>query len=198
MVDMFETMFSLRFAKKQMERNARKSAKRERRAKDRVQRAVEDGDIQKARIYAENAIRYHQEEIQSLKHASTLDVLCSRVEMAAMTERVSKHVEVATKSMMKAMESTDMTSIFATMGNFNQVCEDLDIATDYMGEVVGQSTMTSQLDVDRLIKEVADEHEMSLGEGLVGLTVGTEQVAPIETTDTPSSIEQKREAQALL
>ncbi len=71
-----------------MERTARKCEKDERTQKAKVQKALKQGNVEGARIYAENAIRKKNEGLNYLRMAARVDAVSNRVQTAMMMKDV--------------------------------------------------------------------------------------------------------------
>lgn len=72
-----------------MERAAKKCEKEERLQKAKIQKSLKQGNVEGARIYAENAIRKKNEGLNYLRMAARVDAVSSRVQTAMMTKDVS-------------------------------------------------------------------------------------------------------------
>ena len=71
-----------------MERAAKKCEKDEKQQKAKVKKALEQGNTEGARIYAENAIRKKNEGLNYLRMAARIDAVSNRVQTAMMTKEV--------------------------------------------------------------------------------------------------------------
>lgn len=71
-----------------MERAAKKCEKDEKQQKAKVKKALEQGNVEGARIYAENAIRKKNEGLNYLRMAARIDAVSNRVQTAMMTKEV--------------------------------------------------------------------------------------------------------------
>ena len=56
---MEDTLFQLKFCSKQLERLSKKAEKEQKKEEAHIKKALSSGDVERARIYAENAVRYH-------------------------------------------------------------------------------------------------------------------------------------------
>jgi charged multivesicular body protein 1 len=79
---MEDVLFQLRFSKKQLEREAKKSEKEMNAQKAKVKKALQQGNVEGARIYAENSIRKKNEALNYLRFASKIDAVSARVQTA--------------------------------------------------------------------------------------------------------------------
>ena len=92
-------MFNLKFSSKQFDGMARKSSKQEQAELLKVKKMIQKGDLESARIYAQNAIRIKNTTNGYLRMASRLDGVASRLESALKMQQVSKQMGAATKGM---------------------------------------------------------------------------------------------------
>lgn len=81
-------MFNLKFAAKELERNAKKCDKEEKLEKSKTKKAIQKGNIEVARIHAENAIRQKNQGINYLRMSARVDAVASRVQTALTTRKV--------------------------------------------------------------------------------------------------------------
>lgn len=76
------------FSTKQMERTAKRCEKDEKLQKAKVRKALAQGNVEGARIYAENAIRKKNEGLNYLRMAARVDAVANRVQSTIMTKEV--------------------------------------------------------------------------------------------------------------
>ncbi|KAI9217391.1 putative DID2-class E vacuolar-protein sorting and endocytosis factor [Blastocladiella britannica] len=166
-------LFQLKFTAKSLQRNSKKASKDEAAEKTKLKRAIQQGNLEGARIYAANAIRKKNESLNFLRLASRLDAVASRVQTAVTMRQVTKSMAGVVGQMDKAMASMNLDQISMVMDKFEQQFEDLDVQTQFMEGAMGTSTAmsTPQGEVDSLMQQVADEHglelNMALGEHAV-------------------------------
>jgi len=176
-------LFNLKFASKQFQRNSTKCEKNEKQQKLNLKTAIERGNVEGARIYAQNAIREKNQALNYLRLASRIDAVAARVETAMRMKQVTRSMAGIVSGMEKAMASMDMQKITQVMDQFEKQFEDLDVQSEYVEQAMNQSTsLTTPADqVDLLITQVAEEHGLELSEKLghaavpTGTTVVKEQ-----------------------
>jgi charged multivesicular body protein 1 len=78
----------LKFAVKELERNSKKCEKEERLEKQKCKKAIQKGNVEGARIHAENAIRQKNQSLNYLRMSARVDAVASRVQSALTTRRV--------------------------------------------------------------------------------------------------------------
>ena len=79
----------MKFAVKELERNSKKCEKEERIEKTKCKKAIQKGNVEGARIHAENAIRQKNQSLNYLRMSARVDAVASRVQSALTTRRVS-------------------------------------------------------------------------------------------------------------
>lgn len=183
-------LFNLKFTAKSLMRNSKKCEKNEKSNKKKLKKAIEKGNMDGARIYAQNAIREKSQALNYLRLAGRVDAVAARVQTAVDMNSVSKSMSGVVKGMDRALASMDVNKITQIMDKFEKQFEDLDVRSAYMEGAINQSTAAStpEEDVDELISMVADEHGLALGSELDGAgKVST--VAPQAAAAEPASKE---------
>ena len=77
-----DTLFQLKFCSKQLARLSKKAEKEQKQQEAQVKKALEKGNPDVARVYAENAIRKKNESLNYLRMSSKVDAVSSRVQTA--------------------------------------------------------------------------------------------------------------------
>ncbi|XP_031831484.1 charged multivesicular body protein 1 [Nomia melanderi] len=179
---MEKNLFNLKFAVKELERNSKKCEKEEKVEKAKIKKAIQKGNMEGARIHAENAIRQHNQALNYLRMSARVDAVASRVQTALTTRKVTQSMAGVVKAMDAAMKSMNLEKISGLMDKFESQFEDLDVQSSYMENAMSQTTTTSvpQNDVESLLQQVADEAglelNMELPSGNLG-SIGTSTVS---------------------
>ena len=92
-------LFNIKFTAKQIHRMSKKCEKEHKQELGKVKKAIEKGDADSARIYAENAIRIKNTGNNYLRMASRLEAVASRLESAIKMQQVSKQMGSVVKGM---------------------------------------------------------------------------------------------------
>jgi charged multivesicular body protein 1 len=172
-----DQLFNLKFTAKQLGRNSKKALKNEKAMKKKLKKAIEQGNTDGARIYAQNAIREKNQALNMLRLQSRVEAVAARVQTAVDMNSVSKAMGGVVKGMNKALTggAMDVDKLTQIMDQFEKNSDDLEVRTAYMEGTMSSSTATStpEDEVDGLIKMVADEHGLQLmddfnGAGVVG------------------------------
>jgi charged multivesicular body protein 1 len=149
-------MFNLKFAVKDLERQAKKCEKEE---KLELVKAIQKGNTEVARIHAENAIRQKNQSLNYLRMSARVDAVASRVQSALVTRKVTNSMAGVVKAMDAAMKGMNLEKISGLMDKFESQFEDLDVQSSYMENTMSQTVTTAvpQNDVESLMQRVADE-----------------------------------------
>lgn len=187
-----DTLFTLKFSTKQMERAAKRCEKDERTQKAKVRKALQQGNKEGARIYAENAIRKKNEGLNYLRMAARVDAVSSRVQSAMMTQALVKQMGGVVKGLDRIMQTMDLEKISATMGKFEDLFQDLDVHTEVMESTMGAATTlsTPQDQVEGLMRQVAEESGLEVLDKLADNPVSTREPQMPAGTQSLSSQEE--------
>jgi len=164
MSSMENHLFNMKFAVKELERNAKKAEKEEKAEKLKCKKAIAKGNMEVARIHAENAIRQKNQSLNYLRMSARVDAVVSRVQTAVTTRKVTTSMQGVVRAMDAAMKSLNLEKISGLMDKFEKQFEDLDVQSSYMENTMSQTTTTAvpQNDVDNLMHAVADEAGIEL------------------------------------
>jgi len=180
-ISLEDEMINLKITSKQMIRSSKKCEKNEKLNIEKLKKAIKQGNMEGARIYGQNAIREKNQALNFLKLSSRLDAVASRVETAARMGNLSKAMTSVTKGMSVGLASMDVDQISKIMDKFEQQFEDLDVKSSYMDDTMDATTANSTPveQVDELVKMVADENNLELGEAFAEMgPIGTKVPEP--------------------
>jgi len=181
-------LFNLKFASKQLLRDSKRCEKEEKAEKTKLKKAIEKGNMEVARIHAENAIRKKNESLNLLRTSARVDAVASRVQTAVTTKRMTQSMQGVVKAMDSAMKSMNLEKISGLMDKFEKEFEDLDVQTSVMEGAMSQTTATNvpQDAVESLMKQQADEAGLELNMDLpsaVNNTIGQSTQATTSEQD---------------
>merc|ERR1712121_476416 len=108
-----------------------------------VKKALEKGNPDAARVYAENAVRKKNESLNYLRMSGKVDAVASRVQSAVTMKGVAKNMGSVVKSLEKAVNSMELQKISEVMDKFESQFEDLDVHTAVMEDAMGSATTTT-------------------------------------------------------
>ncbi|KAH8328175.1 hypothetical protein KR067_005078, partial [Drosophila pandora] len=196
-----EHLFNLKFAVKELERNSKKCEKEENVEKNKAKKAIQKGNMDVARIHAENAIRQKSQAVNYLRMSARVDAVASRVQSALTTRKVTGSMAGVVKAMDAAMKGMNLEKISSLMEKFESQFEDLDVQSSVMEGTMSDTVTTSvpQGDVDHLLQQVADEAglelNMELPSGVQSQTIGASTAVSQEQDELTQRLARLRQAE---
>lgn len=197
MSSMEKNLFNLKFAAKELQRSSKKCDKEEKAEKTKVKKAIQKGNVEVARIHAENAIRQKNQSVNFLRMSARVDAVAARVQTAVTMNKVTKSMAGVVKGMDATLKSMNLEKISGLMDKFERQFETLDVQTAQMEDTMSSTTTltTPQNQVDSLMHEMADEAgldlNMELPHGQTG-SVGT-SVASAEQDELSQRLSKLRD-----
>lgn len=189
-----EQIFELKFTSKQLVRQSKKSEKEEKAEKLKVKKAIEKGNIDGAKIYAQNAIRKKNEQLNYLRLSSRLDAVIARLDQQSKMQAISRNMGGIVKALDKALASNNLEKVAATMEQFERQFENLDIQSEFIESAMNNQAVlsTPEEDVSMLMQQVADEHNLELSLGMASASAQHQVAAPQQaTTDSANDLAQR-------
>lgn len=149
-----DDLITFRLTSKQMNRSAKKCEKNMAIQKEKLKKAIEQGNMEGAKIYGQNVIREKNQNLNFLRLASRIDAVASRLETAIRMQDVNKAMASTVKGMSNAMKSMNVEQIAQTMEQFEKEFADMDVKSGYMEQTMESTTATSTPpeEVDQLIQ----------------------------------------------
>lgn len=171
---MTKQLFNLRFTAKSLTRESKKCEKDVKDAKKKCKLAMEKGNMEGARIYAENAIRSHNQSLNYLKLSSRIDAVAARVNTAVQMGKLTNSMSKIVSSMDGVMKTMDVEKISAVMDKFEQQFEDLDLNSKYMENAIDSTTSQTmpESQVESLMAQIADEHGLEFQSQMDNIGIG--------------------------
>ncbi len=126
---LLDAYFQLRMSTKQLDRLSKKAEKEQRQQEAKVKQFLAKGNVEAARIYAENAVRKKNESLNYLRMSAKVDAVASRIKSAQTMKQVTKNMGSVVKALDKAINANDLKKITAVMDKFETQFEDLDVRT---------------------------------------------------------------------
>eukprot|EP01129_Flabellula_baltica_P016731 TRINITY_DN9061_c0_g1_i1.p1 TRINITY_DN9061_c0_g1~~TRINITY_DN9061_c0_g1_i1.p1 ORF type:complete len:210 (+),score=48.71 TRINITY_DN9061_c0_g1_i1:40-630(+) len=181
---MDNNLFTLKFTAKQLLRQSKRAEKDVKKEKLKLKRAIEKGNTEGAKIYAQNAIRQKNLAVNYLRLSSRVEAVASRVETAVRMRTVTKSMANIVRAMDNSMKSMNLEQMTMLMDQFERQIEDMDVSMEYVESTINQTTAltTPQSEVEQLIGEVATEHGLELSEQMSQILPGT--VTTVNTGET--------------
>ncbi|CAK9295429.1 unnamed protein product, partial [Gordionus sp. m RMFG-2023] len=189
-------LFNLRFASKELLRSAKKCEKDEVEQKNKLKKAIQNNNMEGAKIYAETAIRKKNEALNYMRMSARIDAVSTRVQTATAMKKVTNSMSGVVRAMDSAMQSMNLEKVSALMDKFEKEFEDLDVQSKCMDSAMTSTTTITapQEQIDNLMIKVADEAGIELKMELPGqlsTSIGT------ATATAASSVEQDELSQRL-
>ncbi|THU57173.1 hypothetical protein C4D60_Mb03t00720 [Musa balbisiana] len=153
-------IMELKFTSKSLQRQSRKCEKDEKAEKLKVKKAIEKGNMDGARIYAENAIRKRTEQMNYLRLASRLDAVVARLDTQAKMQAIGKSMGSIVKSLDSALASGNLQKMSETMDQFERQFVNMEVQAEFMeGAMAGSTSLsTPETEVNSLMQQVADDY----------------------------------------
>ncbi|KAJ4884442.1 ESCRT-related protein CHMP1B [Raphanus sativus] len=161
-------IFDLKFTSKSLQRQSRKCEKEEKAEKLKVKKAIEKGNMDGARIYAENAIRKRSEQMNYLRLASRLDAVVARLDTQAKMATITKSMTNIVKSLESSLATGNLQKMSETMDSFEKQFVNMEVQAEFMENAMAGSTSlsTPEGEVNSLMQQVADDYGLEVSVGL--------------------------------
>ena len=142
---LMDDLVQFRLTSKQMNQSARKCEKNQEMQKAKLKKAIEQKNVEGARIYAQNVIREKNQALNFLRMASRIDAVASRLAAIRM-QQVDKTMKQTVSGMRTAMKSMNVEQISYTMEEFEKQFADMDVKSGYGGCDGGSTAMSTPPD----------------------------------------------------
>eukprot|EP01018_Ginkgo_biloba_P003306 Gb_30102 [translate_table: standard] len=165
---LLEQIFQLKFTSKSLVRQAKKCEQEEKSEKVKIKKAIEKGNMDGARIYAQNAIRKHNEQLNYLRLGSRLDAVVARLSTQSKMQSISKSMSGIVKALDSALAVGNMQKISQTMDQFEKTFVNMEVQSEFVESAMAGSTSlsTPEDDVNSLMHQVADDYGLEVSVGL--------------------------------
>jgi len=188
---MQKQLFNLRFTAKSLVRESKKCEKEVKANKKKCKQAMEKGNMEGARIYAENSIRLNNQSLNYLKLSSRIDAVAARVNTAVQMGKLTGDMTKIVGSMDSVMKTMDVEKISAVMDKFEQQFENLDLNSKYMENAIDSTTAQTMPEgqVESLMAQIADEHGLEFESQLNKVGVGQSKLKEPAAADDEKDLE---------
>lgn len=192
-------IFQLKFTSKGLVRQAKKCEQEEKTEKVKVKKAIEKGNMDGARVYAQNAIRKHNEQLNYLRLASRLDAVVARLDTQSKMQTISKSMSGIVKALDSALAVGNMQKISQTMDLFEKTFVNIEVQSQFVETAMAGSTSlsTPEEEVGSLMQQVADDYGLEVSVGLPFAAAHlmaplTKEAASVSTSSSVSEDELSR------
>jgi len=161
-------IMDLKITSKSLQRQARKCEKEEKAEKLKVKKAIEKGNMDGARIYAENSIRKHNEQLNYMRLASRLDAVVSRLDTQAKMMTINKSMSSIVKALDSTLATGNLQKMSETMDQFEAQFVNMEVQSQFVENAMAGSTSlsTPEDQVNTLMQQVADDYGLEVSVGL--------------------------------
>jgi charged multivesicular body protein 1 len=165
---LLDQIFQLKFTSKSLVREAKKCEKEEKAEKLKVKKAMEKNNMDGARIYAQNAIRKHNEHLNYLRLSSRLDAVVAQLNTQSKMQTISKSMGSIVKALDSSLAVGNMEKISQTMDQFEKTFVNMEVQSEFIETAMAGSTSlsTPEDEVNSLINQVADDYGLEVSVGL--------------------------------
>ena len=159
-----DTIFNLKFTKKSLERDIKRSETRVKTETLKVKDDIEKGDLVTARIHAENTIRHKNQRINYMKLSSKIDALICRLELSLKNGKLTDNIMNISYSLEKIQNDFSYNNVTDILCKFDENFEDFDVMVDSMNNSIKETTSDQipEEEVINLIKYVSDIHSLEV------------------------------------
>eukprot|EP00271_Cylindrocystis_brebissonii_P017788 TRINITY_DN4764_c0_g1_i1.p1 TRINITY_DN4764_c0_g1~~TRINITY_DN4764_c0_g1_i1.p1 ORF type:complete len:203 (+),score=42.98 TRINITY_DN4764_c0_g1_i1:249-857(+) len=188
---LMDQIFQLKFTSKTLIRQAHKCEKEEKAEKLRVKKAIQNGNLDGARIYAENAIRKRSEQSAYIRLSSRLDGVISRLDTQAKMNMITSSMAGIVKALDASLNANNLMKMSETMDQFEKQFVNMEVQSEFIQDSMAGSTAlsTPEGEVNLLMQQVADEHGLEV---TVGLPEAARQALPVKQEESQEASLSKR------
>lgn len=157
-------IFQLRCTAKELERYSKRCQRDEKKERLKCKKAIQAGNVEVAKVHAENATRHKNQALNFLRMSARIDATSARLKSMVTSRQLAQSLQRVTRSMQGAARSANLERIQTIMDNFERTVLDSDVQTTVMQETI-ESTNVAMMpahDVDGLMREIADEAGLEL------------------------------------
>lgn len=163
-----DQIFQLKFTSKTLVRQAKKCEKEGKDQKLKIKKAIEKGNMEGAKVFAENAIRKRSEQLNYLRLSNRLDAVVARLDTQARMNSITTSMGSIVRVLDSALASSNLQKISETMDTFERQFVNMEVQSQFVENAMHSSTAlsTPEDDVNMLMQQVADEHGLEVRIGL--------------------------------
>ena len=122
----------MKITSKQMVSASKKCEKNEKKYRKDVKKAIEKGNAEGARIYAQNAIREKNSGLNYLRMSARIDAVAQRLDTVVKNQAMQKSIVKVNKGLSSALKSMNVEKISKEMDAFERQFEDIDVRAKYI------------------------------------------------------------------
>lgn len=160
-----EQVFNLQFVASELKSSSSTCLQEERTEHLKAKRAMQDGNLDGAAIYAQNAIRKHQESLRHLKLSSRLEATVSKLETQIRTNSITTSLKHVVRALERGIKLNNLDAATTVMDSFDAAFKTLDSHTEKMDasmQITAEQAAPDK-DVQELLSKIAEEHGLDAG-----------------------------------
>ncbi|CAF3937229.1 unnamed protein product [Rotaria magnacalcarata] len=188
--------FQFKLQTKMLERQSLSHDKQEKIERDKVKKALMKGNMEAAKIHAENAIRHHSESLNCKRMAARVDGVQARVANSAAQRQMAASLKQTVSLMSKVTANMPLTETSKLMDSLEKNFEDLEVKTKVMDDAMQNATSVQQPvdQVAMLMKEMADEAGIEFNLNIPNAHATTTSVHQTEQDELSKRLAKLRES----
>ncbi len=161
-------ILNLKVVSRRLARSQRKLENQERKMERKIREAIKKGDMQAARMYANDAVRTRKwgRGYQSL--ISKIDGLIFKLERAEAVQDIAGEMRGVAKSLIAANQALNLPELDKVIGDMQYALDSIEDTSEIMEDSVDQlfESDTDEMEVDKLLQEYGVEAGISAEAGL--------------------------------
>jgi len=161
-------ILNLKLVNRRLTKSQRKLENQERKTERKIRTAIQKGDMQSARMYAQDTVRSRKwaRGYQSL--LSKIDGLIFKLERAEAVQDIASEMKGVARSLIDANASLNLPEIDSLVGDMNEALEGIDDTSEIMEESMDSlfASDTDEGEIDSLLGEYGAEVGIAASSGL--------------------------------
>ena len=176
---MMDVAIELKLNAKMMDKQATKIEAQEKATRKKIVEALNKGQTENAKIFAETAIGARKEAQNTRRFAAKMGALSMKIESAARTQQMSEQLKSSVPALTTAMKQMEKMGIAGSVNEFEKVFEDMEVKTGEIGQAMDNvmATSTDATEVEALLGEISSAHVIGAGGVVQGQKVGMGAIA---------------------
>jgi charged multivesicular body protein 1 len=166
MADLQNVLFNVKFTSKQLAKSSKKAEKGAEVERKKVASAMQKGNPEAAKIYAESSIRKKNESLTLLRLSARLDGAASRINTAIQMRMVTQAMGQTVKGMDKVLETMDPMKITGLMDHFEKQTGALDQNMEMVqsGMEGSEASTVPSSEVEAMLEQLGAEQNLNTRE----------------------------------
>ncbi|CDW72242.1 snf7 family protein [Stylonychia lemnae] len=166
--DLLDVAMDLKMTARSLEKQSQKVEQLEKAERKKILDAMNKNNMESAKIFAENVIRNRKEALNLKRFGIKMGALAAKLESAYRTQQISETISKTVPMLHNCMKKMDTLGIGASISEFENVFESLDVKTEELNGALENvyATTIDQGEVNSLLQEMKEAHGIEVGSGL--------------------------------